>query len=803
MSLIHDLRATPRLGILVAVAAATVGIIYGYDSSNIAGALLFITDEFGLSTGQQQLVTTAVVIGEVIGAVGGGALANRIGRKRSMVLVAATFAAFSLLSALAFSVPTLIGARFLLGLTIGVSVVVVPVFVAESAAPKVRGAMLVLYQVATVVGIIGGYLVAWVLADTGSWRWMLGLAAVPGLVIFLLLLRLPDTARWYMMRGRRADAAAVLSRVDPDADVVAELDDIEAALAEEQGSGRGSFANLREMFRKPFLRATLFVVGLGFFVQITGINAIVYYSPRIFQAMGFEGNAALLGLPALVQVAGLAAVFVSMVLVDRLGRRPILLTGIAIMIIANILLVAVFTRRLRLRRGADRTRLPRSAAVHRGLHLRFRRIGLGVRRRELPGPAPLPGLQRHADLRPGGQRRRRCSVPDPADPGGRGRHLRDLRSARGVRLRVRLQAGAGDQGPSAGRHPALLGERRHLADRRPGRTLRRPRVVSVGGRGSHHPRERGAVITNGYQLGLDIGGSKTQALLARHGVVVADVRGPSANPASVGLAAATRQLRLLIAELAGQDIDPTMITSVCAGAAGVDTPEQEARIAAVLTEALPAARVRVVHDSELLLAAAGTRTGIALIAGTGSVAWGRGPDGRDARAGGWGHALGDDGSGYGIARAAVRHVLSRIDAGLAPDDLSTALTAACGLARPGLLLDHFYAVGERRYWAEQSRTVCALAEAGDRAAYGLLTTAAGALATLVELVSLRLALAGPVIMAGGVLVHQPLVRRLLADRLAGIGVTDLRLLDADPALGAVRLAEHDAPVAAPPGLAAR
>ena len=105
MSLIHDLRATPRLGILVAVAAATVGIIYGYDSSNIAGALLFITDEFGLSTGQQQLVTTAVVIGEVLGAVGGGALANRIGRKRSMVAGRRDFAAFSLLSALASRCP--------------------------------------------------------------------------------------------------------------------------------------------------------------------------------------------------------------------------------------------------------------------------------------------------------------------------------------------------------------------------------------------------------------------------------------------------------------------------------------------------------------------------------------------------------------------------------------------------------------------------------------------------------------------------------------------------------------------------
>ena len=213
MGLLHDLRNTSRLGLLVAVAAATVGVIYGYDSSNIAGALLFMTEDFGLSTGQQQLVTTAVVVGEVLGALFGGALANRIGRKNSMLAVAATFAGFSLLSALAWSVPSLMVARFLLGLTIGVSVVVVPVFVAESAAPEVRGALLVLYQVATVTGIIAGYLVAWALSGTESWRWMLGMAAIPGTLIFFLLLRLPDTARWYMMRGRRADER-VLAQVE-------------------------------------------------------------------------------------------------------------------------------------------------------------------------------------------------------------------------------------------------------------------------------------------------------------------------------------------------------------------------------------------------------------------------------------------------------------------------------------------------------------------------------------------------------------------------------------------------------------
>jgi sugar porter (SP) family MFS transporter len=253
-----------------------------------------------------------------------------------MVMVAFGYAAFAIMSGLAGSVGVLLVARFFLGLTIGVSVVVVPVFVAESSPPAIRGALLVLYQVATVCGIILGYLAAYALAGSESWRWMLGLAAVPALVIFALLLRLPDTARWYMMKGRRAEAERVLAQIEPDIDTKQELDDIAEALSEERGGAIG------EMLRAPYARATLFVVGLGFFIQITGINAIVYYSPRIFEAMGFTGNFGLLILPALVQVGALAAVFVSLSQVDRRGRRPILLGGIGMMIVANVVLVMVF-----------------------------------------------------------------------------------------------------------------------------------------------------------------------------------------------------------------------------------------------------------------------------------------------------------------------------------------------------------------------------------------------------------------------------------------------------------------------------
>ena len=328
-----------RRGLLVGLTAASVGVIYGYDLSIIAGALLFVTDEFGLTTRQQELLTTTAVIGQIAGALGGGVLANAIGRKKSMVLIAVGYAMFALLGALSVSMPMLLVARLLLGLTIGVSIVVVPVYIAESAPTAVRGSLLTAYQVATVSGLIVGYLVGYLLAGTHSWRWMLALAAVPATLLVPLLIRVPDTARWYLLRGRVSEARRALLRVEPEANVEEELAEMGRALSEDAGRSKG---RVSEMLRRPYLRATIFVIALGFLVQITGINAIIYYSPRIFEAMGFTGYFALLALPALVQIAGLAAVCTSLLLVDRLGRRPILLSGIAMMIAADAVLIAVF-----------------------------------------------------------------------------------------------------------------------------------------------------------------------------------------------------------------------------------------------------------------------------------------------------------------------------------------------------------------------------------------------------------------------------------------------------------------------------
>ncbi|HWF26889.1 MAG TPA: sugar porter family MFS transporter [Mycobacterium sp.] len=337
----HRVTARPGTGQLngstrVGLTAASLGVIYGYDLSCIAGALLFITDQFGLTTRQQELVTTMVVIGQIAGALGGGVLANAIGRKNSMVLITVGYAVFALLGAASVSMPMLLVARLLLGLTIGVSVVVVPVYVAESVPAAVRGSLSATYQLMTVSGVILGYLSGYFLAGTHSWRWILGLAAIPATLLLPLLLRMPDTARWYLLKGRVDDARQALLRVEPAAAVDEELAEIASAVKEESGGG------VTEMLRPPYLRATVFVVALGFLMQITGINAIIYYSPRLFAAMGFTGDFALLVLPALVQIGGLAAVCAALILVDRLGRRPILLSGIALMIVADGVLIGVF-----------------------------------------------------------------------------------------------------------------------------------------------------------------------------------------------------------------------------------------------------------------------------------------------------------------------------------------------------------------------------------------------------------------------------------------------------------------------------
>lgn len=298
-----------------------------------------------------------------------------------------------------------------------------------------------------------------------------------------------------------------------------------------------------------------------------------------------------------------------------------------------------------------------------------------------------------------------------------------------------------------------------------------------------------------FAIGLDIGGSKTHAASyfsdlpeeRQH----AEAYAASGNLASVGEQEAATQIDAAIAGLRvqGHEGIPDV---VCAGAAGADTPASEERLRSLLANRFGDAQICVVHDTHLVLAAAGAAHGIAVISGTGSVAWGRTPDGSNARAGGWGYLLGDEGSGYAITRAAVQHALGRADSALLPDPLTERLLAACDLHESGQLIDAFYSRPERRYWAKRSEVVFTLAAAGDTPARDLLAQAAAQLAHLIKLVHHRLGQRPhtPVVLGGGVLVNQPLLRSALRAELVSDDLTDLRVLQRDPAHGALDLAIH-------------
>lgn len=306
----------------------------------------------------------------------------------------------------------------------------------------------------------------------------------------------------------------------------------------------------------------------------------------------------------------------------------------------------------------------------------------------------------------------------------------------------------------------------------------------------------------GRVLGLDIGGSKTHAILAEAvtDAVVKDDGGTtvprqlaectvgSANIASVGEHEAAAALDDLAARLGIGDPADHGISTVFAGAAGADTSAARERLASLLAGRFPGARIHVDHDTRIILAAGGLTAGTVLISGTGSAAWAKASDGREARAGGWGYLLGDEGSGYAVARSAVRNALEESDQGLPAGQLTARLLAQTGAAEPADLLDLFYGRPERRYWAGLAGTVFVLADT-DSASAAIVEDAAQHLAALALTVNRRLGTLGsPVLLAGGMLVNQPALAARVRGLLAAAGLADVRVLDRAPGWGAVELA---------------
>ncbi|MET1065866.1 MAG: BadF/BadG/BcrA/BcrD ATPase family protein [Arthrobacter sp.] len=284
-------------------------------------------------------------------------------------------------------------------------------------------------------------------------------------------------------------------------------------------------------------------------------------------------------------------------------------------------------------------------------------------------------------------------------------------------------------------------------------------------------------------IGLDIGGTKTRGVRFEDGAVVADESVGSSNVQNVSREEAALHLAELFAVIGGG-----AVAQVYAGAGGIDTDADAAALAALIAPHVPGARITVVHDSRLLLAAGGASTGVAVIGGTGSAAWGRNSLGEEARAGGWGYLLGEEGSGYWLGREAVRHSLRRMNQGLEPDELTRALLASCGVDDPNKLIARFHSPDTgRRYWAERARLVVDAAASGHAASQELVDQAGRDLAGLAEQTVRQLGIDGPVILGSGLGMNVPRLQKSFRSALAAAGITDVRILKQDPVFGVLQL----------------
>ena len=309
--------------LIFSTAAALGGLLFGFDTGVISGAIHFIKIEFNLNAYQEGFAVSNLMIACVIGALLAGPIADWTGRKKVLILCAVLFTVSAILSALPRSFTELVIARFIGGMGVGMASVVSPMYIAEISPAKIRGRLVALNQLAIVVGILLSYLSNWLLVDTGinNWRYMLVAEILPAITFLVGLFFIPESPRWLTKEGLEKEALDVLNVVAGAANADHELQEVKKSLAEKKTS-------LKELLH-PSLRRVL-IVGILFslFAHITGIDTIIYYGPIIFLESGFKTDSALLA-SVMIGITNLIFTFVGMAMVDKAGRRFLLLVGIA------------------------------------------------------------------------------------------------------------------------------------------------------------------------------------------------------------------------------------------------------------------------------------------------------------------------------------------------------------------------------------------------------------------------------------------------------------------------------------------
>ena len=311
---------------LWSITSALAGFLFGFDTVVISGAEQIIQKLWGLSAGMHGLAMGSALYGTVLGSLFGGWPADRLGRKNTLLFIGVLYVVSAIGCGFANGVGIFIAARIVGGIGIGISTVVAPLYISEIAPPKYRGRLAGMFQFNIVFGIVVAYLSNAVIARVGgenAWRWMLGIAALPSVVYAVMCFGLPESPRWLLSRrGDRAGGLAVLRLIEPElpqAQLEAHADELMAAARVEQASA-SKFWTWR--LRVPIFLAIL----VAFFNQLSGINAILYFAPRIFEMTGLGAKAALLQSVG-IGITNLIFTFVGLWLIDRLGRRTLLFIG--------------------------------------------------------------------------------------------------------------------------------------------------------------------------------------------------------------------------------------------------------------------------------------------------------------------------------------------------------------------------------------------------------------------------------------------------------------------------------------------
>jgi len=320
----------------IAIAAAISGLLFGYDAGIISGAMLFIKKTFDVSNAQIGAMVSAVPLGALISSIIIGKVSDLFGRKKLLFATALLFLVGSLSCALASNPTALIVSRLFIGFAVGMSSSLSPMYIAEMAEKERRGKLVTLYLISVNFGIFVSYLTSLFFAYTESWRMMLGLGVIPALILLLFSFFLPESPRWLIVKGRINDGKKILEKIHGAEKSKFEFKEIITVLKNEK-------TNLRSIFQAKFFKIIFLGALIGIFTQAVGINAIIYYAPTIFQKTGFNKTiASMLATLGIGFTVTLSAVFAAN-LIDRFGRRTLLLSGLSGIILSLCVVVISFT----------------------------------------------------------------------------------------------------------------------------------------------------------------------------------------------------------------------------------------------------------------------------------------------------------------------------------------------------------------------------------------------------------------------------------------------------------------------------